>query len=1038
MLVQKSSGSEAVRGLGARAMRWLPLCLAVGLSSAVAASASAQDFNVTAPTFAYTINGAVNPPLTLERGRTYRFAINVASNHPFYIQSQSGGTWSDYNSGVTGNGITNGTLTFAVPSNAPNQLRYICGFHASMTNTITVTSPALKSPGQSCGASSECQSGLFCTNNVCCYASSCSGNACLTGTCGSNGQCTPRANGTSCNDNNACTRTDTCQSGVCQGGNPVTCTASSQCHSAGTCNPSTGTCSNPTRPNGTSCNDGNACTVSDVCQSGTCSGSPMICNAPPTCQGNGTCSAGSCVYQYEPAGAACSSDPNLVGQTCDTNHQCSGGTIDQGGLSLWGSNSGGQIGTGSTSTKVTSPRLLTASGMDDLISVAAGADHVLVLDVHGTAWGFGRNNWGALGGTGSQSPVLAPVRVFDGAVGVAAGNGHSAILDANYDVRTYGILGSTRLDLGGVAALSIAAGGRHGVVLAADGKVWTWGANGSGQLGNGTWNNSHTTAVQVTLPRPARAVAAGADFSLALLADGTVYAWGSNYSRELAQPESVYASNVPLRVTGLQNVRAIAASGWHAMALLANGTVRAWGDNSFGALGNGVVGGMESTPVTVAGLNRVQAIAPMFFSSAALRADGTVWTWGYNANGELGDPAVTSESVASPRKVPSLANIVAIAGGSHFMAAMRATSTVKSFGSNSNGQLGAGRTPAQLASSNVPFALATRVTTPPSPLPPFKAISSGSSMHRLALGADGSVWTFGANSRGELGNSGADSEYPVKVQGISDAIAVAAGDYDSFALRADGTLWVWGGNGVGNHGNGTTSTAAFPTPARVTALSNVIGLAARNNTLAIRADGAVYAWGWNRYYQCGTTSTTGSITTPIRLTLPAASPYARSVASGTYNSYVLLANGTIASYGRNDAGQLGTGATGSASATARIVTNTTGVSAISAGFSFALALQKGRLLGFGANSHGQLGTASSPVTTPVMLAPYVRAFSAGQRASYFVMYYGRAFAVGSNSEGALGTGSTAASSNAFGQMSSAGSGVLDVAGGYSGGELLFQ
>src|SRR2546422_1040329 len=99
-----------------------------------------------------------------------------------------------------------------------------------------------------------------------------------------------RSDGTACNDGNACTQTDTCQSGTCTPGSPVVCTASDQCHDAGTCNPGTGQCSNPAKTDGTSCNDGNACTQTDTCQNGTCTGSnPVVCTASDQCHDAGIC-----------------------------------------------------------------------------------------------------------------------------------------------------------------------------------------------------------------------------------------------------------------------------------------------------------------------------------------------------------------------------------------------------------------------------------------------------------------------------------------------------------------------------------------------------------------------------------------------------------------------------------------------------------------------------------------------------------------------------------------------------------------------------
>src|SRR5262249_47082460 len=129
------------------------------------------------------------------------------------------------------------------------------------------------------------------------------------GTC-SGGTCSNpiKTNGTPCNDGNACTSGETCQAGVCGGGTVTTCTALDQCHAVGTCNPSTGVCSNPNQTNGNPCDDGNACTQVDTCQSGTCTGgSPVVCPAPDQCHNAGTCntSTGVCSNPTKTNGTGC-------------------------------------------------------------------------------------------------------------------------------------------------------------------------------------------------------------------------------------------------------------------------------------------------------------------------------------------------------------------------------------------------------------------------------------------------------------------------------------------------------------------------------------------------------------------------------------------------------------------------------------------------------------------------------------------------------------------------------------------------------------
>jgi len=182
-----------------------------------------------------------------------------------------------------------------------------------------------------------CNDGNGCTRSDVCVAGVCTGTDPVVCTpldqCHDAGTCNPatgvcsnpsKANGTACSDGNACTQTDTCQSGTCTGTNPVTCTASDQCHVAGTCNPANGICSNPAKPDGTACNDGNACTQTDTCQAGLCTGSnPVSCTASDQCHDAGTCdpATGTCSNPAKPDGTACSD-----GNACTQSDTCQGGT----------------------------------------------------------------------------------------------------------------------------------------------------------------------------------------------------------------------------------------------------------------------------------------------------------------------------------------------------------------------------------------------------------------------------------------------------------------------------------------------------------------------------------------------------------------------------------------------------------------------------------------------------------------------------------------------------------------------------------------
>jgi RHS repeat-associated protein len=206
--------------------------------------------------------------------------------------------------------------------------------------TCNTSTGACSNPAKANGAS--CNDGNACTQTDTCQSGSCQGSNPVTcmasdqchtaGTCDTaTGVCSnpAKANGTACNDNDACTQTDTCQSGSCSGSNPVTCTASDQCHTAGTCNPANGQCSNPLAANGTACSDGNACTQPDTCQSGSCQpGTPVTCTASDQCHVSGTC---------DPANGTCSNPVAANGTTCSDGNSCTSGDTCQSGACAPGS-----------------------------------------------------------------------------------------------------------------------------------------------------------------------------------------------------------------------------------------------------------------------------------------------------------------------------------------------------------------------------------------------------------------------------------------------------------------------------------------------------------------------------------------------------------------------------------------------------------------------------------------------------------------------------------------------------------------------------
>lgn len=346
---------------------------------------------------------------------------------------------------------------------------------------------------------------------------------------------------------------------------------------------------------------------------------------------------------------------------------------------------------------------------DNVIAISAGGlndffnGHTLALKSDGHVYGWGTNNSGQLGdGIGGgiyRSPVLAVG--FSNAIAVDAGGSHSLALKSNGTVWAWGDNGSgqsgaqeqftsTKFRPTQVADLTgtftaISAGAAHSLALRSDGTVWGWGNNSFGQLGNGTGSVAVFTPVQASGLTNVVGISAGAGFSLAVKADGTVWGWGRNTNNELGLPSSTFSVHSPVQITGLSAVQKISAGQSHAVALKSDGTVWSWGNNHHGQLGSGEGVGSFPTPRQASGLSGVTAIDAGLDHTLAMTSNGTVWSWGNNADGQLGNGTTTNSNV--PLVVTGL-NAIAISAGPNTSAALLSDGTIRMFGNNRNGQLG--------------------------------------------------------------------------------------------------------------------------------------------------------------------------------------------------------------------------------------------------------------------------------------------------------------------------------------------------------------
>ena len=290
---------------------------------------------------------------------------------------------------------------------------------------------------------------------------------------------------------------------------------------------------------------------------------------------------------------------------------------------------------------------------------------------------------------------------------------------------------------GGVAQIS--AGVNYNVATRSDGTVWSWGRR--------AFNVTDAEVpVAVNGITTATAACAGGNAAIALLADGTIV------------PLGVSAGAA---VPGITTATAIACGpGGHFLALLADGTVMAWGRNLEGQVGNGTFANPVATPVAVTGLTGVVAIAGGFNHSLALRNDGTVWSWGANAKGQLGDGSTTNRNLAAA--VPSFSSVVRIAGGGDNSLALRSDGVPFVWGSNAFGELANGTFTPTLSSSPVAVPGLTGVTDLAIGANPAR--STG-----FAVLSDGSVKAWGQNTEGQacVGSNNPLISTPTTVPGIN-------------------------------------------------------------------------------------------------------------------------------------------------------------------------------------------------------------------------------------------------------------------------------
>ena len=814
----------------------------------------------------------------------------------------------------------------------------------------TANAWAAKATTESCAADA-----LSCTNDHCNGSGSCVHER-KTGFCLISGEC--YANNTDmllnacryCDAYNTPTDWRAKASGTSCGSPTVT-----TCTDRDTCT-SDGECLVNDAPNTKTCDDGNACTFADTCDGkGGCLGTAFSCNGHGSCNGNNTCA---CDPYFGGARCdQCSADgagyPNcterVIKIAAGYGHACA--LLFHGGMKCWGDNTYGQLGNGASGASLYEPGPVQVSGLTSgVIDIATGGYHSCALLSGGAmkCWGYNNKNQIGDGNGGGSSTQTTPAQVSGLASGVTA----------------------------------MATGSQHTCALLSGGAMKCWGDNNSGQLGTNGGGGYNVPTQVYGFTSGVTAISAGYNHTCAILTGGSLMCWGSNGSYQIGDGSGSDKLK-PIQVTGLTSgVLAVAAGASHTCAILSGGALKCWGENYAGQLGNGSTTDI-STPTAVSSLSSgVATIAACISHTCAILADGSAKCWGDNTYGELGDG--TKTNATSPVQVSGLTSGVgSLSGGNGFTCALMTSGVAKCWGTNDKGQLGIGSLGAGQYSSSA------------KPVPVLGlgsgnlAVDAGS-LHTCAVLASGAVNCWGRNAYGQIGDGttgngydGANKSSPTQVIGLTGGMAaIALGENHSCALSATGGMKCWGYNGAGRLGNASTSDAL--TPVQVIGLENGVSSIAAGSyhSCAVLAGGGVKCWGLNDRGQLGDgTSGTGTDKT-IPTQVYGLTSGVSMIAAGEYHTCALMTDGSAKCWGRNAYGQLGDGTTDLKTIPTQVSGLTSGVIAIAAGQNHTCALlSTGELRCWGFNDAGQLGVGGTTnQNTPVQvsgMASGVTAVSAG-------------------------------------------------------------
>lgn len=392
-------------------------------------------------------------------------------------------------------------------------------------------------------------------------------------------------------------------------------------------------------------------------------------------------------------------------------------------------------------------------------------------------------------------------------------------------------------------------------------------------------------------------VKSGSSTVLQIFTTGIMTGKGVGSETVSATQDSVVGT-ITIAVTSPWNL--VSAGGMQTIARKADGNLYSWGSNIQGQLGDSTTidrnapvllssGGATTTWKQVS-VGDQFAVGIRTGGTSTTATGGTLWAWGFNQNGQLGDGTTTNRAI--PTQIGKDTDWVFVSAGKRHVLAIKANGLLYSWGSNVNGQLGDTTTTPKLVPTKVPLLPATAL---------WASVSAGDT-HSLGIQKDGTLWSWGGGGEGQLGNNiKADISAPSKI-GVLTWSSVSAGAFHSMAINNDGTLWAWGQNNFGQLGNNGADSVAVPTLIAPGVNSWSVVSAGAIHTMAVRNDGTLWGWGANTEGELGTGN--GDEPSPVQV---GTRNNWSTVSAGTGHSAGLQSDNTLWTWGRNLEGQLGNG-----------------------------------------------------------------------------------------------------------------------------------